>query len=425
MTGVAPLKHLGRPRLIAIGLNSVVGGGIFILPATVAALVGTASLLAYLVAGLVVLGVGAALAHLASRFDASGGPYLYVQQTFGAFAGFQVGWLFCLARLTAMANLVNGFALYLGALIPALGQPVWRVSLVLACCTAVIGINVAGIRPTSGATNFLVLAKLAPLFVLGIAGLFFVRPENFTPMAFPPADFLRAVLLLIFAFTGFEILTVPAEEAIRPRRDVPAALIATILIVCGLYLLIHSVATGALADLGGETAPLASLSEVVAGPAGRYGMTAIAALSMAGCSLASLLGATRLLYAMSSAREIPAWMGALHPVTRTPVGGSLLVGGIAAVLAILGGYEFLAAVSAGTRLLIYLVCCLACTRRSVTGRARARVGAALTAVAIVVLLGTLELREILFGMIGIGVGMTLYLVARRGHADRAIQREAL
>ena len=423
MSGVPPLRHLGRLRLVAVGINSVVGGGIFILPATVAALVGPASLAAYLVAGAVVLGVGSALARLASRFDASGGPYLYIRKTFGPFAGFQIGWLFCLARLTAMANLLHAFALYIGALVPSLAHPAGRTMLVLSCTAVVVGVNIRGIRQTSGATTLLVLAKVAPLVVLGIAGLFFMRADNFTPTPFQPADFLRATLLLLFAFSGFEILTVPAEESLRPRRDMPFALFATILMVCGLYLLVHTVSTGILPDLGRQTAPLAGVAAVVAGAPGRYGMTAVAAVSIAGCSLASLLGATRLLYALSSARQIPSWIGSLHPRLRTPMLASLLVGGLAALLAILGGYAFLAAVSSGARLLTYFACCLACLRPALGGRGAARIGAAVTAVAILVLLSGLEQREAIFGMIGIGVGMVLYLFARRGRSDGVPQEE--
>ena len=110
-------------------------------PATVAGLVGSASLVAYLLAGTVVLGVGAALARLAARFESSGGPYLYVHRTFGPLAGFQVGWLFCLARFTAMANLLHAFALYLGALVPSLAQPYPQAALCRAARNAAAGVD--------------------------------------------------------------------------------------------------------------------------------------------------------------------------------------------------------------------------------------------------------------------------------------------
>ncbi|HET6277729.1 MAG TPA: APC family permease, partial [Candidatus Polarisedimenticolia bacterium] len=228
MSEVRPVRHLGRSRLVAIGINSVVGGGIFVLPATVAGLVGSAGLAAYLLAGVVVLGVAAALARLAARYESSGGPYLYVHRTFGPLAGFQIGWLFCFARLTAMANLLHAFALYLGALVPALQRPYPQAGLVLACAGTVVGINIAGIRQTSGVTNLAALLKIGPLVILGLAGLAFLDAGMFAPAPVEAGSFLRAVLLLIFAYSGFEILTVPAEEALRPRRDMPAALFTTI-----------------------------------------------------------------------------------------------------------------------------------------------------------------------------------------------------
>jgi amino acid transporter len=410
---VAPLRHLGRFRLVAVGINSVIGGGIFILPAVVAGLVGPASLWAYAAAGALVLGVGATLGSLAARSEQSGGPYLYVKNSLGHFAGFQVGWLFCLARLTAMASLLNGFARYVGALVPWGGELAARAALVAVCAVFVVGTNVIGIRQTSGASNVLAVVKIAPLLVLGIAGVFFVSGDNFAAVPYRPIDFLRAVLLLIFAFSGFEILTVPAEESLRPRRDMPVALLATILTVCAIYVMVHAVSLGMIRDLGSQKAPLATAAAIIAGEGGRLAMTAVAAVSTAGCSLASLIGGSRVLYAMSSVRQIPGWIGALDGRLRTPVAASLLMGGLATALATFGTYEGLSAVSAGTRLLVYLACCLAALREG-RGAPRGMGTAAntLTAAAIVALLFGLEPGEAVAGMIGIGAGMALYLAAR-------------
>src|SRR3989442_4080326 len=140
------------------------------------------------------------------------------------------------------------------------------------------------------------------------------------------------------------------------------ALIATILTVSAIYLLVHTVATGMLPGLSSDAAPLATAAGIIAGPSGRYAMTAVAAASMAGCALISLVGGTRLMYAMSSARQIPRWMGSLHASWRTPVRATLLMGAIGTALAIASAYSTLAAISAGTRLLVYLACCLACLR---------------------------------------------------------------
>jgi amino acid transporter len=238
------------------------------------------------------------------------------------------------------------------------------------------------------------------------------------------------VLLLIYAFTGFEVLTVPAEEALDPRRDMPRALYATIAIVSGLYLLVHATCLGVLPGLASEPAPLATVAGVLAGPGGRYGMTAVAAVSMFGCTLVSLVGASRLLYAMSRAGQIPAWLGALNPVTRTPATACLLTGGVATLLAITGTYATLAAFSAGARLLVYLACCLACLRpvaspdsapASMSGSLspRGRRVALATAAAIIGLLAGLERREILYGVGGAAIGALLYAGARirRGGAD--------
>src|SRR5262249_45326278 len=146
---VRPIRHLGLVRLVFIGINSVIGGGIFILPATVAALLGPASLPAYVAARFIVWGIGTVLGRPAPRFDTSGGPYAYIERAFGPVAGFLAGWIFWLARTTAMANLVNGAALYLGALWPVLAGPVVRAAVILLAACVVTGLDVVGIRQAS------------------------------------------------------------------------------------------------------------------------------------------------------------------------------------------------------------------------------------------------------------------------------------
>ncbi|HKQ97443.1 MAG TPA: APC family permease, partial [Candidatus Polarisedimenticolia bacterium] len=229
---VEPVRHLGRLALVTLGLNGVIGGGIFVLPAQVAALSGPTSLIAYLLAGAVALGIGTSLAFLGARFEVSGGPYAYAARAFGPAAGFQVGWLFTLARLTAMANLLNGAALYLGALVPRLAESGPRAAVILVAAAVVLGVLVAGIRQTALAAEILAAAKVLPLLLIGVAGLWLVAPERLQPAPLEPGSMLRSVLLLIYAFTGFETLTVPAEEARAPRRDIPFALVATLSIVC-------------------------------------------------------------------------------------------------------------------------------------------------------------------------------------------------
>lgn len=416
---VRPVRHLGLFRLVAIGINSVIGGGIFILPATAAGLIGPASLPAYVVAGFIVWGIGTVLGRLAARFETSGGPYAYIERAFGPAAGFLAGCLFWLARTTAMGNLLNGAALYLGALWPALADPWPRGAVIVLIACAVTGLDIAGIRQASRAADLFALLKVVPLLVVGLAGLLLVEPSRLALSPVDPMPFLRTVLLLMYAFTGFESMVVPAEESRDPRRDMPRALLATVAAVCSIYLLVHVAALGALPDLGAEKAPLATLAGMEFGEGGRLLLTFAAALSMAGCSLSSLLGGTRMVYAMSSLGRIPRVLGALHAQSRTPLLASLLTGGIATLLAILGGYAFLAAVSSGTRLLMYAACCLAC----LTGLAAAGVAAGpsagrvpiggmavplATLVAILVLLRGLNLKEVLFGIMAIGVCLLLW-----------------
>jgi len=422
---VVPLRHLGLLRLVALGVNSVIGGGIFIMPAVVAARLGPTSLLAWVAAAIVVTGVGLSFGRLAALHERSGGPYVYIRHAFGPFVGFQAGWLFCIARITAAASLFNGFARYVGALLPGGSSVVGRTALVLLCAFFVIGVNVAGIRQTSTVANTLAIVKVVPLLILGVAGLFAGDASRLIPVAAEPMEFVRSVLLLIFAYTGFEIVTLPAEEALRPRRDMPVALAMTIGTVCAVYLLVQAMALGLVDDLGNQAAPLATAARILAGGPGLYAMTLVAGLSTAGCALASLVGGSRVVYAMAEARQLPRTLGALDPARRTPVRAILILGGIGALLAILAAYEWLSAVSAGARLLLYLACCLACLRPVRGGAGTAVSGwrdrltrgiAILTAVVVTGLLTALEPTEAIAGMIGVTIGIILYLAARRDRA---------
>ena len=127
MTGPALLRAIGRWSLVALVLNGVIGSSVFGLPSVIGGKLGAMSPLAWLVAALGIGTVVACFAEVASRFSEAGGPYLYAREAFGPFAGFQIGWLLWLARVTAFAALANLLVSYLGVFWPAAaGGPAGR-----------------------------------------------------------------------------------------------------------------------------------------------------------------------------------------------------------------------------------------------------------------------------------------------------------
>ena len=335
-------------------MNGMIGAGIFALPATVAQFIGASSPLAYIVAGIATLLIALCFAECASRFDQSGGAYLYVKAAFGSFPGFQAGWMFVFTRVTAAAAISNTFASYLGYLVPAAAHGAGRIVTVTLLLGVLTAINCVGIRQGVWTINFITLGKIIPLLIFCLVGLFYLAPGSFSFTAMPaPASLQQACLLLFFALGGFEVATTLSEEVVNPRRTVPLALMAGVTLVVLLYLFIQVVAMGTLPELARSTTPLATAASRFLGTPGALLLTAGAMLSTTGTNTSNILAASRMLYALGKGRELPPQLGRLHPVYRTPVLATVLFAIVAWGLAISGTFVQLAAVSALARLLLY------------------------------------------------------------------------
>ena len=338
----------------------MIGAGIFALPANVAQLLGVASPLAYIVAGIAILLITLCFAEAASLFEATGGPYLYVRTAFGPFFGFQAGWMFVFTRVTAVAAISNTFASYLGYFWPATAHGAGRLLTVTVLLAVLAEINCLGTRQGVWSINILTAGKLVPLLIFCFAGLFFLNTHSFSFTTLPtPASLQQACMLLFFALGGFEGATVPSEEVIQPTRTVPVALISGVTLVVLLYLLIQVVAMSTLPELATSTAPLAAAASHFLGPVGGLLLTAGAIVSTTGTDSSSILVGSRMLYALSQGGQLPVALGRLHAGYRTPVVGIAVFTAIAWGLAVSGTFVQLAAVSALARLLFYGATCLA------------------------------------------------------------------
>lgn len=360
LLGVEPRRELGRWGLTALGLSAIIGSGIYALPAAVAAATGTAGLVAYLCAAAAVLLFGHSLAILARRCDLTGGPYVYVEAVFGRFWGFQAGWFFFLARITALAAVSEAFILYLGAEWPTLGSGAGRAVAMSLCMGTLAVVNIVGIRATRLTMGAFAVGKVLPLVFFVLMGLSAFDGARVVPREFPaPVAFGHTVLLLVFAFGGFEFLTVPAEESRRPRDHVPFALLASIGITSVLYLSVQATAAAALPDLARHGAPLADAARRLAGRPGFAVMIAGALIATVGTLLAIIFVLSRVIYAFSRDGLLPAWLGQLDPRFRTPVPAVILSAGVGLVLGLGGTFVRMAAFSAAARLATYGACCAA------------------------------------------------------------------
>ncbi len=262
-------RELGKWDLTAIGINQMIGGAIFFLPSQVAAQVGSWSPIAFLATGLASLLVALCFAEVGSRFERTGGPYLYTRAAFGRFVGFEVGWMQWVTRVTSQASIVNAIALALGFYWPAITTGIGRATLISAVTLSVGWINLRGIRPSAFVINLFTVGKLVPLALFIVVGLWFVDASRLIPAGtLSLQQISTAALLLIFAFGGYDVIGVPAGEAADPRRHLPFAFVTTILAVSAIFTLAHIVALGTLPELTVSKTPLADASLLIMGAAG-------------------------------------------------------------------------------------------------------------------------------------------------------------
>ena len=333
----------------------MVGSGIFVLPAQVAKLLGPAGISAYLVAGLAAGLIVLCFAEVGALFDRSGGPYLYARAAFGDFVGFEIGWMMLLARLTAMAAICNAFSSYLGFFWPWAGAGAGRVVVILGSIAFLTIINYRGVQYGTWTVNLLTVSKLVPLLIFIFAGLFFLDPHRPPAWSIPqPAALRQASLLLIFAFGGFEFAVVPGEEVVRPRLNIPIALLTGIGFVAALYVMIQFVAQSTLPELGSSATPLASASRNFLGPLGGVLLTAGAVFSTTGTNSALMLVTPRILFAMAEGGQLPRIFGRVHPRFRTPYVAVIATALLGCLCAMYSGFASLAAISAIARLLTYM-----------------------------------------------------------------------
>jgi amino acid transporter len=358
--GSVLVRKIRRWDVVALVINGVIGAGIFGLPSKVYALIGPYSIGAFLICAIVVSLIVLCFAEVGSRFSETGGPYLYAHEAFGPVAGFEVGWLMWLTRLTGFAANCNLFASYAGHFFPPASEGPWRAALITVVIVALTVINVIGVRETAVATNLFTVGKLVPLLLFATTGLFFIERSGFSAAAVPgTGDFSTSVLLLIYAFTGFEVATVPAGEIRDPKRDLPFSLLLSLGIVAVLYILIQAVCIGTLPELASSETPLADAASRFLGAGGAAFVAAGALISIAGNLNGTLFAGSRLPFAMAERSQLPRILSTAHHRYRTPHFSILLTAAIVLTLALSGSFIYALRLSTITRLLTYAATCAA------------------------------------------------------------------
>lgn len=348
-------RAFGLWNLGAIGINMVIGGGFFMLPSIFYGHTGAWTPWLIILVGLGLIPVGLCFAEIGSRFRETGGPYLYIRTAFGRFAGFEIGWMMWVSRVSAHASVVTAMVMAAGYFFPEMATGWGRAGLVVGVTSLITLLNVIGSRETAFFLTIVTILKFSPiLFFIG-AGFFHVDWSGFPPL--PPvtgSQLSTTALLLVFSLSGFEMLTIPAGEVRNPHLNVPRALIIVILSSVAIMVLANVITIGLLPDLARSKTPVADASFIMFGTPGAALIFLATIVAAIGHNTSSLIAASRIVFGLAEGRDIPRFFGKIHAKYHTPTNAILVTALVIIVLTLAGSYEILAMTSALTRLLIYI-----------------------------------------------------------------------
>lgn len=417
-------RDIGFAGSAFLSFNGIVGAGIFALPAALHLQFGDFSPWLFPAFGLLILLVALPFARLASHFQGSGGPVAYTA-AFGPIASFQVGWVYYVARTTALAANANVFATYAATLWAPLGTSAGRAVLIVGLIGAITWVNVVGVRRAIRALDALTLLKASPLVALAIWGLA-VMGEGVPPPGPPPplSGIEAAALLVLYAFIGFENSVVPAGETANPGRTIPRALVTTVALTALLYFIVQLAYVSAMPAGGSPDAPLVAFATLAWGPIGGMVLVGAALSSIAGNLMGSMTSTPRITFALAAQRLLPDWFGRVSERWHTPSNSILFMGALGIVLALSGSFVWLAVVSTLARLIVYTasIAALPAAERASGKTPGAAVAALMFAGIAVCLWAAFQSKAESWAMLGglLALGIVLYAVARRASSAATV-----
>lgn len=352
MTASALPKKVGAGSAALLSFNGSVGASIFALPATLNGDVGPWAALLFPAAALVMLLIAIPFAKAITAMPGEGGPVVY-GSAFGSVAGFELGWTYYVARLAAFAANVHVLIDYLLRWIDVAPSPLLRNLLILATIALLAGANIAGTSRALKLLGGLTLLKSLPLLALATLALFVTPLPALGP---PPAltTIEASILLVFYAFIGFENSVAISGEARDGGRSIARGMLVTIFLIALLYFLVQ-LAFAAVSPqvVEGEKAPLLALGTSLLGPLGALLILLAAVTSLLGNLSANMTASPRVSHALAARGDLPAWIAAVQPRVQTPIGSILLMAALVAVLALSGGFVWLAVVSTLARMAVY------------------------------------------------------------------------
>lgn len=382
-------KKLGLISIILFGINGIIGSGIFLLPGKVYTQAGSKSILIYILATLLVLSIILCFAEAGGMFNRNGGAYLYAKEAFGEFVGFEVGIMSWVIRMISWATLAVGFATALGVFWPAAANEYKGI----VSSALVIGLAVNslfGVKKIEIINNISTVGKLVPLILFIVVGLFFIKPENiFTQeaSALTTSATGAAVILVFYAFTGFESFVIATGEMENPKKNLPIALIVTLAVCAIMYILIQVVCVGVLGTtLAENSTPIADASDVFLGGYGKVFIGIATLISIFGINVGSSMITPRCASSLAEDGLLPAFMGKTNKY-GSPYIATILSVCICIPLVLSGSFEQLAVMSVVARFAQYIPTCLSILalrkREDIQGTFRVPFGPVIPVIAVI------------------------------------------
>jgi basic amino acid/polyamine antiporter, APA family len=352
------VRTIGRWSLTALMVNSIIGVSIFRLPSLLAEEIGAYSPLSCLAAGAGILIIAGCIAEVSSRYEETGGLYLYARDALGRFAGLLVAWLTWLTRIAAPAAAANLFCTYAAQFFPVLGTRAGELTVLAVLIGHLALLNYIGVKTGEQVSNFFTVVKVGFLLLFVITGLvaLVARPEIRVPLVWPSSSvrsWFDAMLLLVYAYGGFEGALSVGGESTNPKRDTPIALLTALGLIALIYTAVQIITLKTLPDAAASVRPLADASQRFLRPAGAMAIAAAALVSAYGYLSANLLHAPRLTFALAEGGDFPSFFGAIHSRYRTPYISIVAYAVLVFSFAALGTFQWNAVLSAVSRLTVY------------------------------------------------------------------------
>ncbi|MDF7639292.1 APC family permease [Lactobacillus sp. ESL0791] len=418
-------NKLGFWSIVLLGINGIIGSGIFLLPGQGMTLFGPASILVLVFDAVLAFTIALCFAECASFFDKTGGAYLYAKDAFGDFVGYEVGMISWAIRIIAEATIYVAFATAIGGIFPALASTFAKNVIVTVIAVLLIIMNVCGVKVTSIVNNTITVGKLLPIIFIIVVGLFFIKPANFQPFFIPSLmtshNFAATAITMFYIFTGFESLVVAAGEMKNAEKNLPRALVLILTVVAVIYILVNVVSIGVLGmRLMGSAVPLKDTAVKISGNVGNVIISAGMLLSTGGICIGSSFITPRSCVALAENGMMPRIFAKTNK-HDAPYMAIIVSTTIALLLAYSGNFSSLAQISAVSRFAQYIPTCIAVlifrrTKKRQAGKFRIPFGPLVPILALVVsvwLLCQISISNLIWGLGAFVIAAPFYPLTRR------------